>query len=213
MDEQSKNDPEKVFKLVELSAYQTLTTATAKGYIQIPLENILVVKDEEVLSDGMNAAIVTVEDKIHYRDVYELDFDSPRLENIINRKGFTFNVDKAKDNVLTLITEKSKDALRKNGFRINGKYPGEHKQVEYTKKECVVNRVSAAQIKNILWDGMGLIDESIFPKDKEGFIYCRSHFFKSCLFRGNIQEFFRDYCKKHGLDYDTYDGKNKEESI
>lgn len=204
MDEQSKNDPEKVFKLVELSAYQTLTTATAKGYIQIPLENILVVKDEEVLSDGMNAAIVTVEDKIHYRDVYELDFDSPRLENIINRKGFTFNVDKAKDNVLTLITEKSKDALRKNGFRINGKYPGEHKQVEYTKKECVVNRVSAAQIKNILWDGMGLIDESIFPKDKEGFIYCRSHFFKSCLFRGNIQEFFRDYCKKHGLDYDTY---------
>ena len=203
MDEQSKNDPEKVFKLVELSAYQTLTTATAKGYIQIPLENILVVKDEEVLSDWMNAAIVTAEDKIHYRDVYELDFDSPRLENIINRKGFTFDADKAKDNGLTLITEKSKDALRENGFRINGKYPGEHKQVEYTKKECVVNRVSAAQIKNILWDGMGLIDESIFPKDKDGFIYCRSHFFKSCLFRGNIQEFFRDYCTGHGLDYDT----------
>ena len=35
--------------------------------------------------------------------------------------------------------------------------------------------------------------ESIFPKDKEGFIYCRSHFFKSCLFRGNIQQFFEDY--------------------
>ena len=203
MDEQSKNDPEKVFKLVELSAYQTLTTATAKGYIQIPLENILVVKDEEVLSDWMNAAIVTAEDKIHYRDVYEIDFDSPRLENIINRKGFTSDADKAKDNGLTLITEKSKDALRENGFRINGKYPGEHKQVEYTKKECVVDRVSDAQIKNILWDGMGLIDESIFPKDKDGFIYCRSHFFKSCLFRGNIQEFFRDYCTGHGLDYDT----------
>lgn len=203
MGEQSKNDPEKVFKLVELSAYQTLTTATAKGYIQIPLENILVVKDEEVLSDGMNAAIVTVEDKIHYRNVYEIDFDSPRLENITNRKGFTFDADKAKDNGLTLITEKSKDVLRENGFRINGKYPGEHKQVEYTKKECVVDRVSDAQIKNILWDGMGLIDESIFPKDKDGFIYCRSHFFKSCLFRGNIQEFFRDYCTGHGLDYDT----------
>lgn len=204
MDKQSKNDPEKVFKLVELSAYQTLTTATAKGYIQIPLENILVVKDEEVYSDGMNAAIVTVEDKIHYRDVYEIDFDSPRLENIINRKGFTFDAGKAKDNDLNLITEKSKAALKENGFRINGKYPGEHKQVEYTKKECVVNRVSDAQIKNILWDGMGLIDESIFPKDKDGFIYCRSHFFKSCLFRGNIQEFFRDYCEQHGLDYDTY---------
>lgn len=204
MDKQSKDDPEKVFKLVELSAYQTLTTATAKGYIQIPLENILVVTDEEVYSVGTNAAIVTVEDKIHYRDEYELDFDSPRLENIINRKGFTFNVDKAKDNSLTLITEKSKDALRKNGFRINGKYPGEHKHVEYTKKECVVNRVPDAKIKNILWDGMGLIDESIFPKDKDGFIYCRSHFFKSCLFCGNIQEFFRDYCEQYGLDYDTY---------
>ena len=204
MDEQSKNDPEKVFKLVELSAYQTLTTATAKGYIQIPLENILVVKDEEVLSAGTNAAVVTVEDRKYYRDVYELDFESPRLEGIINKKGFTFDAVKAKDNGLTLITEKSKDALKENGFRINGKYPGEHKQEEYTKRECVVNRVSDAKIKNILWDGMGLIDEAIFPKDKEGFIYCRSHFFKSCLFRGNIQEFFKDYCEKHSLDYDTY---------
>lgn len=204
MDEQSKNDPQKVFKLVELSAYQTMTTATAKGYIQIPLENILVVKDEEVFSHAMDAAIVKVEDKVYFEPEYELDFDSPRLENIINRKGFTFDAGKAKDNDLNLITEKSKAALKENGFRINGKYPGEHKQVEYTKKECVVNRVSDAQIKNILWDGMGLIDESIFPKDKDGFIYCRSHFFKSCLFRGNIQEFFRDYCEQHGLDYDTY---------
>lgn len=204
MDKQSKDAPEKVFKLVELSAYQTLTTATAQGYIQIPLENILVVKDEEVFSDAMDAAIVKVEDKVYFKPEYELDFDSPRLENIINRKGFTFDADKAKDNGLILITEKSKDILKENGFRINGKYPGEYKQVEYTKKECVVNRMSDAQIKNILWDGMGLIDESIFPKDKEGFIYCRSHFFKSCLFRGNIQEFFKDYCKKQSLDYDTY---------
>jgi hypothetical protein len=204
MDKRSKDDPEKVFKLVELSAYQTLTTATAQGYIQIPLENILVVKDEEVFSDAMDAAIVKVEDKVYFKPEYELDFDSPRLENIINRKGFTFDADKAKDNGLILITEKSKDILKENGFRINGKYPGEYKQVEYTKKECVVNRMSDAQIKNILWDGMGLIDESIFPKDKEGFIYCRSHFFKSCLFRGNIQEFFKDYCKKQSLDYDTY---------
>ncbi len=204
MDEQSRNDPEKVFKLVELSAYQTLTTATAKGYIRIPLENILVVKDEEVYSDGMNAAIVTVEDKIYYKDVYELDFDSPKLERIINKKGFTFDADKAKDNGLTLIVEKTKDALKENGFRINGKYPGEHKLIEYTKKECVVNHVTDAEIKNILWDGMGLIDENVFPQNMNGFIYCRSHFFKSCLFCGNIQEFFKDYCEKNNLDYDTH---------
>lgn len=112
MDKQSKDDPEKVFKLVELSAYQTLTTATAKGYIQIPLENILVIEDEKVYSDGMNAAIVKVEDKVYYRDVFELDFDSLGLERIINKKGFTFDADKAKGNDLTLITEKTKDALK-----------------------------------------------------------------------------------------------------
>lgn len=204
MDKKSKNDPEKVFKLVELSAYQTLTTATAKGYIQIPLENILVVKDEEVYSDGMNAAIVTVEDKIHNKDVFELDFESPRLERIINKKGFTFDTDKAKDNGLTLIVEKTKDVLKENGFRINGKYPGEHKLMEYTKKECVATHVTDEKIKNILWDGMGLIDENVFPQNMNGFIYCRSHFFKSCLFRGNIQEFFKDYCEENNLDYDTH---------
>lgn len=72
------------------------------------------------------------------------------------------------------------------------------------RKECTVNRVSDEKIKNILWDGSGLIDESVFPKNMDGFIYCRSHFFKSCLFRGKIQEFFRDYCAENGEDYDTY---------
>ena len=144
MDKQSQNDPEKVFKLVGLSAYQTLTTATAKGYIQIPLENILIINDAEVYSDGMNAAIVELQDKT-----------------------------------------------------------GECK-TEYTRKECIVNRISDASIKNILWDGMGLIDENLFPQNMNGFIYCRSHFFKSCLFRGNIQDFFRDYCAENDKDYDTY---------
>ena len=204
MDEQSKNDPEKVFKLVELSAYQTLTTATAKGYIQIPLENTLVVKDEEVFTNEMNAAIVKIEDKVYFKPDYELDFDSPRLENIINKKGFTFDEKKVNEQNLKLITEKTKDALKENGFRINGKYPGEHKLIEYTKKECVATRVSNAKIKNILWDGMGLIDENAFPQNMNGFIYCRSHFFKSCLFCGNIQEFFKDYCEKNNLDYDTH---------
>ena len=51
---------------------------------------------------------------------------------------------------------------------------------------------------------MGLIDKSIFPQNMNGFIYCRSHFFKSCLFCGNIQEFFKDYCIENNKDYDTY---------
>lgn len=204
MDEQSKDDPEKVFKLVELSAYLTLTTATAIGYIQIPLENILIVKDEEVYSDGMKAAIVGLEDIKYGRDEFVPDFESQKLEELINKKGFTFDKEKAKVKNLTLITEKTKAALKENGIRINGKYPGEHKITEYTRKKCTVKRVSDANIKNILWDGGGLIDESAFPKNMNGFIYCRSHFFKSCLFRGNIQEFFRDYCNEHRLDYENY---------
>jgi len=204
MDKQSKSDPEKVFKLVELSAYQTLTTATAIRYIQIPLENILIVRDEEVYTDEMRAAVVGLEDKIYVRDEFIINFDSPRLENIINKKGFTFDKEKANKHNLSLITEKTKEALKEKGFRINGKYPGEHKTEESTRKECAVNRVSDAKIKNILWDGMGLIDKSIFPQNMNGFIYCRSHFFKSCLFCGNIQEFFKDYCIENNKDYDTY---------
>lgn len=201
MSEQAKQDPEKVFRLVELSAYQTLTTATAKGYIHIPLENILIVKDEEVYSDAMRAEIVTVEDKVYFEDKFVIDFESPKLEEIINKKGFTF--DDKKENFV-LIKEKSKDALKSHGIRVNGKFPGWHEKVEHWRKECVVNHVSDVNIKNVLWDGMGLIDESIFPKGKDGFIYCRSHFFKSCLFRGNVQDFFKDYCNEHEIDYDTY---------
>lgn len=43
-----------------------------------------------------------------------------------------------------------------------------------------------------LWDGMGLIDDSIFPDDMDGFIYCRSHFFKSCLFRGKHTTYLKN---------------------
>lgn len=47
---------------------------------------------------------------------------------------------------------------------------------------------------------MGIISNEIFPDNMEGFIYCRSHFFKSCLFKGNIQEYFKDF---YGEDYET----------
>lgn len=103
-----------------------------------------------------------------------------------------------------MLPAKTKKALNECGFRINGKYPGKKIVKEHKNKECDVDFSDNESIKNILWDGMGLIDESIFPKDKEGFIYCRSHFFKSCLFRGNIQDFFKDYCYEHNLDFENY---------
>ena len=202
MDKQSKNDPEKVFKLVELSAYLTLTTATAaNGYIHIPLENILIIKDEEVYTDPMRAAIVRSEDVPYLRDEFVVDFDSPRVEKIINKHGYSFDREVATKNGWEYIAEKSKESLKNCGIRINGKYPGSHREVQYTNKECTVTRTDSERIKNVMWDGMGLIDSSIFPEDANGFIYCRSHFFKSCLFGGNIQKYFQDYCKTSGKDY------------
>lgn len=113
-------------KIVEMSAYAPLITATATRFIHIPLDNIFVIRDEEAVCSK----------KAH-------------------------------------IVKHSKDT---------GCY--------------VVRDQENTTIKNVLWDGMGVIDdESLFPQDMEGFIYCRSHFFKSCLFRGNIQDYFQDYYK------------------
>lgn len=135
--EKIKDNSEEAIDIVALSAYQTLATATAIDYIQIPLENILVIEDESVYTEAMKAVIVK-----------DIECDS--------------------------------------------------------KKICTVIEKEDAQIENVLWDGMGLIDESIFPCNAEGFIYCRSHFFKSCLFRGSIQEYFKDWCIAHNKDYESY---------
>lgn len=129
-------------KIVEMSAYAPLITATAIDYISIPLENIFVLKDQK---------------------------------SFCNKKAITVKTKNVEH------TRKTKD------------YPA--------LKECFCKREdSGVEIVNILWDGMGCIDNSLFPSNMEGFIYCRSHFFKSCLFKGNIQDFFRDY---YGENYDT----------
>lgn len=206
MDEESKQDPDKVFKIVELSAYLTLTTAAANGYIQIPWNRILVVPDEEVYSDPMDAVIVKSIPMTHTYEKKEfiINFDSDDTEKLINKKGFTFDKQKAKEYGLKYI-EKTKEAFRDNNIRWNRYYGhSETTEEKITDIECIANCVSDERIKNILWDGMGLIDESIFPKNMNGFIYCRSHFFKSCLFRGNIREFFKDYCREHGIEYDNF---------
>lgn len=119
-----KKMPNEGAKIVEMSAYSTLITASATDYIHIPLENMLIVEDKKVATE-LPALAVKVDDEKH----------------------------------------------------------------------CFVQEHERYPIENTLWDGMGLIDESIFPDGMEGFIYCRSHFFKSCLFRGNIQQYFKDFYK------------------
>lgn len=133
-----KKMPENNAKIVEMSAYMTLVTATAQDYIQIPMNQILIIKDEEVKADNIPVWSVEVKDG-----------------------------------------------------------------------RCMVNRDAKKEVSNILWDGEGLIDESLFPKNilqksMDGFIYCRSHFFKACLFRGNLQQFFKDQLQLADDEYETY---------
>lgn len=151
-----EEDPNAFFNIVGLSAYQTLTTADAIGYIQIPLDNVLILKDIEVESAPLPVAVVS-----------SVKVEMPEAETIVDKNG---NV---------------------------------RKKSQKKKYQCEV-KYTEQKIKNVLYDGMGLIDDSWFPEGMNGFIYCRSHFFKSCLFRGSLEQFFRDYCTDHGLDYDTY---------
>lgn len=73
---------------------------------------------------------------------------------------------------------------------MNGKYPGKHKSVGYTKKECAADYVTNAQIKNILWDGMGLIDEKIFLQNMNKFVDMMGGT------DGKAYKFYRNYMKR-----------------
>ena len=172
--------------IVGMSAYAPLVTATAIDYIAIPMENILIVKDEDVYA-RVNAVSVKIHDVTYERKV--IDWDA--TEKLINGYNLTFYKKKRRENPKLKCIRKSKPALKEYGIV---DYPTKTK-VYYNKESYVDRPDEKEEVKNTLWDGMGLIDESIFPNNMEGFIYCRSHFFKSCLFRGNIQGYFKDYYK------------------
>lgn len=180
-------------KIVELSAYSTLITATAIDYITIPMENIFVLKDEKVST--MKRAVVVKTRNVPYIR-HERDYKA--FEDYINKFNLTFYKKKAKENPELTQINKTKKDLEEHKISVDD---CPLKEIQYYKKECIVDRGSdMSEISNILWDGMGLIDESIFPVEMEGFIYCRSHFFKSCLFRGYLQEYFKDY---YGDEYES----------
>lgn len=180
-------------KIVELSAYSTLITATALDYIELPLDNIFVVEDEKVTT--MKKAVTVKAKEVTYT---KSKIDYKETEKYINQFNLTFYKKKLKKNPIFKYVKRSKRELEANGIKIED---CPIKEVFYTKKECYVDRSEdLSEVSNVLWDGMGLIDDSVFPEEMEGFIYCRSHFFKSCLFRGNLQQYFKDY---YGEDYDT----------
>lgn len=59
-------------------------------------------------------------------------------------------------------------------------------------------------VKNTMWDGMALVDSSIFPKECNGMMLLRNHFFKACGFKTHIVKFYKDYCEKNKLNFDTF---------
>lgn len=65
-----------------------------------------------------------------------------------------------------------------------------------------------SRVKNVLWDGMALLDDSLFTGDKS-FYLLRQHFFKACGFRTFVSKFFKDWCEENGKDYNTYTVKDR----
>ena len=97
--------------IVGMSAYAPLTAATAIDYITIPMENILIVKDEDVYA-MVNAVSVRTHDVPYEKQIIVWEL----TENYINEHyGLTFYKKKLrKDNNLRYI-KKSKNSLIRNG--------------------------------------------------------------------------------------------------
>lgn len=67
-------------------------------------------------------------------------------------------------------------------------------------KHCKAIPKKDYALKNTLYDGQALIDDSIFPDWGDGYILLRHHFFKAAAFRTYIQKYFQDHFKE---DYNT----------
>ena len=163
-------------KIVELSAYAPLTTSTILDTLFIPAEDILILKDQDSFFTTM-ANVVKAED-------YE---------------GFERCVDEA-------ATEKARQrALDKGNLDLQGNpvYNKVFKKVPSLKKKCVV-ACEQTDVKNTMWDGMGLMEASCLPEWVNGMALLRNHFFKACAFKCSIQKFMQDWCRDNGLDYNTW---------
>ena len=71
--------------------------------------------------------------------------------------------------------------------------------------ECIAVRRDNYQVKNTIFDGEALLDDSLFPDWANSFVLLRNHFFKAAAFRTKIQQFFIDYCDDNNIDYDSFE--------
>lgn len=175
-----KKMPQHKAKIVEMSAYAPLTTSTIVGELHIPVEDILILEDQDTFFKTM--------------------------AKVVKAKEFSKSVKVLDEEA----TQKNKqNAIKSGKFLKNGKpkYKKVYQTEEKTSKMCIVED-EITEVKNTVWDGMGLIDESLFPSWTNGMMLLRNHFFKMCGFRTNIQKFFKDWCEKTGNDYETYQAKD-----
>lgn len=67
-------------------------------------------------------------------------------------------------------------------------------------KHCIAVPKEDYELKNTMFDGQGLIDESIFPSWADGYVLLRHHMCKMACFKTKIQKFFKHY---YGDKYNT----------
>lgn len=172
-----KKLPKKNAKIVEMSAYAPLTTSTIIDTLHIPVEDILILEDQDSFFTTV-ANVVRAED-------YECE------EKVVD-------VEKT--------TRARQKALLNEEIDLWGNpiYKQVYKKQLTTKKKCVCTK-ETVNVKNTLWDGMGIIEDTCLPHWINGMALLRHHFFKMDGFRGKIQQFFQDWCKKTGNNYETYE--------
>lgn len=71
------------------------------------------------------------------------------------------------------------------------------------KEKLCIEELVEAITKNTMWDGQMLADSSLFKGLDTSFALLREKMFKSCAFNTELVEYFKEYCKENGLDYDT----------
>ena len=163
-------------KIVELSAYAPLTTSTIVGKFHIPVEDILILKDQKSL----------------FRTMAKVVKSAPYIDNV-----------RVPDNEKTAKNKEKAIAAGKFLEDDSPDYRLAYKTVEREFKKCIVEDMEM-DVENVLWDGMALIDEDSCPDMMNGMLLLRNHFFKACCFRSRIQLFFKDWCDQNGHDYETY---------
>ena len=168
-------------KIVEMSAYAPLTTSTIVGKFYCPVEDILILKDQDSFFRTM-AKIVKAEEYIDQEKVIDEEATEAAKQKAISEGKFL-----------------------KDG--ITPKYIRRYKKVDVIKKKCVVID-EETELKNTMWDGEALIESDILPEWVNGMALLRNHFFKACGARTYIQKFFKDWCEQTGNDYDTYEIKD-----